>query len=219
MTKILGLDLGTASIGWALVERNDTGYALLDQGVDIFQEGVAREKNSEKPAVQDRTAVRALRRHYARRRLRKIDLLRVLVRHDLCPALTDEQLKDWKQKKIYPLTDEFIRWQRTDDRTDKNPYRDRYKALTETLDLDTQRDRYTLGRALYHLAQRRGFLSNRKDAGDESESGKVRQSIEANTFTGFTPEKRKSVRNTPLATSTIWPNFGPSAKNSGSPTI
>ena len=178
MTKILGLDLGTASIGWALVERNDTGYALLDQGVDIFQEGVAREKNSEKPAVQDRTAARALRRHYARRRLRKIDLLCVLVRHDLCPALTDEQLKDWKQKKIYPLTDEFIRWQRTDDRTDKNPYRDRYKALTETLDLDTQRDRYTLGRALYHLAQRRGFLSNRKDAGDESESGKVRQNIE-----------------------------------------
>lgn len=56
MTKILGLDLGTASIGWALVERNDTEYALLDQGVDIFQEGVAREKNSEKPAVQDRTA-------------------------------------------------------------------------------------------------------------------------------------------------------------------
>ncbi|MFQ8826738.1 MAG: hypothetical protein ACLR76_04055 [Alistipes sp.] len=56
MTKILGLDLGTASIGWALVERNDTGYALLAQGVDIFQEGVAREKNSEKPAVQDRTA-------------------------------------------------------------------------------------------------------------------------------------------------------------------
>ena len=112
MTKILGLDLGTASIGWALVERNDTEYALLDQGVDIFQEGVAREKNSEKPAVQDRTAARALRRHYARRRLRKIDLLRVLVRHDLCPALTDEQLKDWKQKKIYPLTDEFIRWQR-----------------------------------------------------------------------------------------------------------
>ena len=62
MTKILGLDLGTASIGWALVERNDTGYALLDQGVDIFQEGVAREKNSEKPAVQDRPAARALRR-------------------------------------------------------------------------------------------------------------------------------------------------------------
>lgn len=49
MTKILGLDLGTASIGWALVERNDTEYALLDQGVDIFQEGVAREKNSESP--------------------------------------------------------------------------------------------------------------------------------------------------------------------------
>lgn len=50
-----------------------------------------------------------------------------------------------------PLTDEFIRGNERHDRTDKNPYRDRYKALTETLDLDTQRDRYTLGRALYHL--------------------------------------------------------------------
>ncbi len=31
--------------------------------------------------------------------------------------------------------------------------------------MDIVADRYTLGRALYHLAQRRGFLSNRKDAG------------------------------------------------------
>ena len=59
MTKILGLDLGTASIGWALVERNDTGYALLDQGVDIFQEGVAREKNSETACATRSVTVRS----------------------------------------------------------------------------------------------------------------------------------------------------------------
>ena len=72
MGKILGLDLGTNSLGWAIVTESENGdYTLIDKGVDIFQEGVAREKNVEKPAVQDRTNARALRRHYFRRRLRK----------------------------------------------------------------------------------------------------------------------------------------------------
>lgn len=177
MSKILGLDLGTNSIGWAVVEQNNNEYALLDKGVDIFQEGVAREKNNEKPAVQDRTEARALRRHYFRRRLRKIELLRVLVRYDLCPPLTDEQLSEWREQKHYPMNEEFLCWQRTNDRTDRNPYRDRYQTLTETLDLGNRTDRYTLGRALYHLAQRRGFISNRKEAGRESEEGQVKLSI------------------------------------------
>lgn len=177
MAKRLGLDLGTSSIGWAIVEEKDAGCELLDKGVDIFPEGVAREKNAEKPAVQDRTAARALRRLYFRRRLRKIDLLKVLVRNDLCPPLSDQQLADWRYKRRYPLTEEFIRWQRTDVAADKNPYHDRYRALTTTLDLSTQRDRYTLGRAFYHLAQRRGFLSNRKEGGNADEEGKVKQCI------------------------------------------
>ncbi len=177
MQKILGLDLGTNSLGWALVEETGSGYKLLEKGVDIFQEGVAREKNNEKPAVQDRTAARALRRHYFRRRLRKIELLKVLIKHDLCPPLTDEQLDAWRKHKTYPLDEEFLRWQRTDDNSDKNPYHDRYRALTETLDLGNKADRRSLGRAFYHLSQRRGFLSNRKDAGKESEEGQVKQSI------------------------------------------
>ena len=177
MAKVLGLDLGTNSIGWAIVEQNDCGYTLLDKGVDIFQEGVAREKNNEKPAVQDRTNARALRRHYFRRRLRKIELLKVLVKEDMCPALTDEQLSAWQKKKQYPMDEEFLAWQRTCDNTDKNPYHDRFSALTQKLDLNNRQDRHTLGRALYHLAQRRGFLSNRKDTTDPNESGKVKDSI------------------------------------------
>ena len=177
MEKRLGIDVGTNSLGWAIVEVDDEGCTLLDRGVDIFQEGVAREKNQEKPAVQDRTDARALRRHYFRRRLRKIALLRVLVRHDLCPALSEEQLNAWQGKGIYPLDDAFIRWQRTDDNADRNPYRDRFRCLTEELDLACREERYVLGRALYHLCQRRGFLSNRKDAGNEAEEGKVKQEI------------------------------------------
>ena len=101
MTKTLGLDLGTNSIGWAIVERddNDGCCRLLDRGVDIFQEGVAREKNNEKPAVQDRTEARALRRHYFRRRIRKIELLGLLVQYDLCPPLSRDQLHAWRSRK------------------------------------------------------------------------------------------------------------------------
>lgn len=38
MTKVLGLDLGTNSLGWALVDESENGYALLDKGVAIFLE-------------------------------------------------------------------------------------------------------------------------------------------------------------------------------------
>ena len=165
MARILGLDLGTNSIGWALTEQHENGYQLIDKGVDIFQEGVNRTKSGEEPMVKIRTEARALRRHYYRRRLRKIELLKVLVANNLCPYLSNEQLDEWRYKKQYPLNDEFMLWLRSSD--SDNPYADRYKVLTEQLTLSSMVDRYTLGRALYHLAQRRGFLSNRKAEGND----------------------------------------------------
>ena len=173
MAKILGLDLGTNSIGWAITEQQDDNYTLLDKGVDIFQEGVARTKSGEEPMVKTRTDARALRRHYFRRRLRKIELLKVLIANDLCPYLDKEQLDNWRYKKQYPLNDEFMLWLRSSD--SNNPYADRYKALTEQLNLSVTADRYTLGRVLYHLAQRRGFLSNRKE--ESSDDGAVKGAI------------------------------------------
>ena len=179
MAKILGLDLGTNSIGWAITERTDAGSVLLDRGVDIFQEGVNRTKSGEEPMVKTRTNSRALRRHYFRRRLRKIELLKVLIANDMCPLLTEAQLDAWRYDKQYPMEEEFLAWQRTDDNVDKNPYYDRYISLSTSLDLSKKSDRYTLGRALYHLAQRRGFLSNRKDQSEDNDSGEVKTSINA----------------------------------------
>ena len=136
MEKVLGLDLGTNSIGWAIVQHNDDlSYSLLDKGVNIFQDGVAHDKSGEKPMVSERTAARSSRRHYFRRRLRKIELLKVLVKHDLCPYLSEEDLAEWKNHKKYPLKDDFLEWQRTDDDLDRNPYHDRYVCLTQELDL------------------------------------------------------------------------------------
>lgn len=186
MEKVLGLDLGTNSIGWAIVQHNDDqhnddlSYTLLDKGVNIFQDGVAHDKSGEKPMVADRTNARASRRHYFRRRLRKIELLKVLVEHKLCPYLSDEDLSDWKTYKKYPLREDFLEWQRTDDVLNRNPYHDRFVCLTETLDLSVTAERYILGRALYHIAQRRGFLSNRKESTRDTD-GKVKNSIKSLT--------------------------------------
>ena len=174
MAKILGLDLGTNSIGWAITEQQDDNYTLLDKGVDIFQEGVNRTKTGEEPMVKIRTNARALRRHYFRRRLRKIELLKVLIANNFCPYLSDEQLDAWRYDKQYPLEDDFLLWLRSSN--SDNPYADRFKSLTVVLDLKKREDRYVLGRAFYHLSQRRGFLSNRKDS-ESSDDGKVKGAI------------------------------------------
>lgn len=61
-----------------------------------------------------------------------------------------------------------------------NPYKFRYICLTQKLDLTDITQRYILGRALYHINQRRGFLSNRKETTKESE-GSVKEGINALT--------------------------------------
>ena len=177
MDKVLGLDLGTNSIGWAIVQHNDDlSYTLLEKGANVFQDGVAHDKSGEKPMVAERTAARSSRRHYFRRRLRKIELLKVLVDAGLCPYLSEEDLSEWKHHKTYPMREEFLDWQRTDDLLGKNPYYDRHRCLIESLDMTVVTDRYALGRALYHIAQRRGFLSNRKESTKESD-GAVTQGV------------------------------------------
>ena len=179
-TRILGLDTGTNSLGWAVVDRDENNqYTPICRGDLIFTEGVKQEKGIEFSLAAERTSYRASRRHYFRRRLRKVEVLKVLVKHKLCPPLSDEALNRWHTKKEYPLDEDFILWQRTNEADNKNPYHDRHICLHHKLNLkDSQTDRYTLGRALYHLTQRRGFLSNRLDNNEEAEeTGKVKSAI------------------------------------------
>lgn len=179
-TRILGLDTGTNSLGWAVVDRDENNqYTPICRGDLIFTEGVKQEKGIEFSLAAERTSYRASRRHYFRRRLRKVEVLKVLVKHKLCPPLSDEALNRWHTKKEYPLDEDFILWQRTSEADNKNPYHDRHICLHRKLNLkDSQTDRYTLGRALYHLTQRRGFLSNRLDQNEEAEeTSKVKSAI------------------------------------------
>lgn len=178
MAKILGLDLGTNSIGWAIVEKDGNDFSLIDKGVRIFSEGVNIEAktNSESSKAAKRTEFRSARKLKYRRKIRKIELLKVLSDNNLCPKLSDEELNNWRYKKIYPHNDEFRIWLSTDNqdseeerkKQNKNPYSYRFKAAKENLNLNNKEDRYILGRAFYHIAQRRGFLSNRLDSSDNS---------------------------------------------------
>jgi len=162
MAKILGLDLGTNSIGWAIVDKDGNDFSLVDKGVRIFSEGVKSEKGIESSRASERTAYRSARKIKYRRKLRKYETLKILSLNGMCPLSLDE-VEDWKKSgfKKYPLNPEFLKWLRTDEDENINPYvfRDRASRRKVTL--------YELGRALYHIAQRRGFFSNRLDQSAE----------------------------------------------------
>lgn len=175
--RILGLDTGTNSIGWAVIDRLGDQCTLIDSGVHIFTEGVKEEKGNEVSKAAERTSHRAMRRGFYRRKLRKIRLLHILSELGWCPYLSPDLLSQWRLRKVYPATPEFMQWLGTDDDNAITPYRYRVICLHEKLDLAQEAQRYILGRALYHIAQRRGFRSNRKDQSNDDEKGKVKEGI------------------------------------------
>ncbi|MDF7825570.1 type II CRISPR RNA-guided endonuclease Cas9 [Pontiellaceae bacterium B12227] len=182
--RILGLDLGTNSIGWAVVDEIDSGFEIAKRddgfeyrGVHIFQEGVKTEKGVESSKASERTGYRSARRIKFRRKLRKIQTLKALSEAGFCPPLSVQELKDWQSKKVYPENPAFRAWCKTSETDAKNPYYFRWLAASEILDLSKEEDRFKIGRAFYHMAQRRGFKSNRLDSTPEKESGVVKTEI------------------------------------------
>lgn len=150
--KILGLDLGTNSIGWAVVD--DTNNKILGMGSRIFPMGVenlGEGEGREMSKNASRTGARGVRRQFFRRRLRKKVLLRALSEHKMCP-LTEHEFENWKHTKKFP-SEALAAW------FSLNPYDLRHRALSEQLSL------LEIGRIFYHLIQRRGFLSNSRKGG------------------------------------------------------
>lgn len=152
--KTLGLDIGTNSIGWGIVE--ETAQTINNCGVYIFPEGVKIEKGNESSKAAERTGYRLARRLKFRRKLRKYETLKVLINNGMCPLSIDE-LEKWRRNKIYPTSKDFIAWYRTDENNNWEPYFIRKKCVEQKC------EKQEIGRALYHIAQRRGFLSNRKE--------------------------------------------------------
>ncbi|MBN8643497.1 MAG: type II CRISPR RNA-guided endonuclease Cas9 [Flavobacteriales bacterium] len=154
MAKILGLDLGTNSIGWALIDDVQNkilgiGSRIFPMGVENLGEGEGREMSKN----AGRTGARGVRRQFFRRRLRKKILLKALSENKMCP-MTANDFEDWKKAKQFP-SEKLSSWFAL------NPYNLRQKALNEKLSLEE------IGRIFYHLIQRRGFLSNSRKGGTD----------------------------------------------------
>lgn len=171
MKKIFGIDLGTNSIGWAIRELNSSNTQIVHKGVLTFEKGVGEDQGKEVPLVQKRTESRGKRRNYQAEKYRKWELLETLILNEpkLCP-LTIEDLDGWRKYKKgkernYPQSESFMRWLMLDFNNDgksdyKNPYELRRAASEKKIE-----SLYALGRAFYHLVQRRGFRGR-----DEEES-------------------------------------------------
>ncbi len=138
MKYVLGLDLGTHSAGWAVVEIDEGGnpVALKDAGVRIFEAPV--EPRTKLPKNAARRTARQHRKQLARKKQRRLLLLSILQANGLLPS-------DPIELEALLLNDETL-----------NPYHLRAQGL------DSQLAAHEFGRVLFHLNQRRGFKSNRK---------------------------------------------------------
>lgn len=92
----LGLDLGSASLGWALVALDDADepLGLLCTGVRIFEPGVDGttmeiEQGKDQSKAVDRRTERLHRRQLRRRAARQRELFHLLQAHSLLPPFEE----------------------------------------------------------------------------------------------------------------------------------
>ncbi len=206
MAKIAGLDLGTNSIGIS-VRDTDKGTSLQDQ-LDfftsvIFKSGVGRGKSGEFSYAAERTQKRSPRRLYQARKYRIWATLRTLIKYGYCP-LSEEDLDKWSRydkskglKRQYPVDAvAFEQWVRLDFDGDgiadySSPYQLRAELTANSFDFSKEMNRYKLGRALYHIAQRRGFRSSKGETLKEQESAEVTFDGEADVVTALKKSEEK----------------------------
>lgn len=146
MKKILGLDLGSSSIGWAFIEESPERTIIKKMGVRIVPySGDENDKFLKGQAIttsKDRTLKRSARKNQQRYKQRKFKLIRKLESLSMMPS-QDELIK------LSPLV----------------LYGLRSKAVSEKIELNA------LGRVFFLLNQKRGYRGNRFTNNDE-EGGK-----------------------------------------------
>lgn len=151
----LGLDLGANSIGWCALrlDASQRPLSVLDAGVRILtpNEEAGRDPQSKASLAGNRRAARAMRRRRDRFVSRRERVMKLLVDAGLMPT-------DRAERKALEKLD---------------PYWLRAAALDQRL------DPYELGRALFHLNQRRGFKSNRIADADDKEKSATKAGMRA----------------------------------------
>lgn len=156
LNYILGLDLGIASVGWAVVEidQNELPIRLIDVGVRTFERAEVP-KTGDSLALARRLA-RSSRRLVRRRVVRLLKAKRLLKQEGILQA------DDFHSSHLKPLPN--------------NPWELRVKGLNHLL------ERKEWAAVLLHLLKHRGYLSQRKNESktDNKELGALLKGVSEN---------------------------------------
>ena len=143
MRYTIGLDIGIASVGWAIINNDQS--RIEDLGVRIFKKA---EEADGKALNLARREARGTRRRIRRRATRMKKVKELFIKYNL---VSEEELKT-----LYEINDET---------------RDVYEL--RSLALDEKIDRKEFARILTNIAKRRGYKSNRKTEAEDKEGGKL----------------------------------------------
>ena len=151
MKRVLGLDIGTNSVGWAVLDVPDVDGevgAVLALGSRIFVEGAERDGSALVTKAKERRSKRTMRRQILRRSRRMRTIRRELAAVGLLPG-DDAEFSDLMSLEPAALI-----------------------AKSSTGEALTLRE---IGRVVYWFAARRGFLSLRSGGGDFASAEEVNE--------------------------------------------
>ncbi|MBQ8610127.1 MAG: type II CRISPR RNA-guided endonuclease Cas9 [Oscillospiraceae bacterium] len=157
MNYAIGLDIGVASVGWAAIELDANGdpFRIIDLGSRVFQ--TAEHPKTGASLAAPRRDARSMRRRLRRHRHRLDRIQQAMLKAGLLSQEELDHLYNGKLPDIYAL---------------------RVRALDEAV------SRTEFARILLHLAQRRGFRSNKKSeeaaAEKDKEQGKLLAAVKEN---------------------------------------
>ena len=150
----LGLDIGTSSVGWAVLDLDKE--RIHDLGVRIFER--PEDPQNGDSLAKPRRDARSARRRLKRRRQRLNHLKQFFVDQNILTKNQVEEVLDYRS-----------------DFNKLDVYALRAKALTEELSPEE------LIKVLYQIAKRRGFKSNRKVVEEsDKEGGRVTSALKTN---------------------------------------
>ena len=205
MAKTIGFDLGVGSIGSA-IRNTELSSQFPNQleyfGADIFDSGVISDQESN---AAHRSSIARTRRLYDTRRRKLWATLHLLLDYGLCP-IEKKSLFKWEtydkkkgHKREYPINDIlFNNWIKLDFDGDgspdySSPFQLRKELVSTQLDFSQTVNRYKLGRALYHIAQHRGFKSTKGEKINEQIDDNISFEESSGDYMKKSEEKKSSI--------------------------
>ena len=187
MALVFGFDIGTTSIGFAVIDHDPgQGTGKIHRlGVRIFPE--ARDPKALVPLNQGRRAARMRRRQLRRRRQRRQELGELLHQHGFLPKRDSPEWSRVMEADPWQLRKWALNLQRAESDGSHQQVLAAMEAeragLPEWAFESNRLSPYAVGRAIYHLAQRRHFKGRDIDeiAGDDETGTKNRDADQEET--------------------------------------